>query len=618
MRPVETTVSFDSPSLETKLLSLDLTGCVFEHQHARLLLSLAHKETPEEFAGGFADLVGQVVTIEIEDGTIPEDESEGPQALFTGLVSRAGLVYTPEAVRLEVEATSGSKGMEGLPRTRIFQDVQLGDLIDTVLEPYQGGALDTIETALGSLANKQLLFAAQWRESDWDFLLRIARKFGLFVMPRGRDLYVSVANPWDGLNGLTTPVELKLGDSLSSFRLGLGDAVANSESNTYQYTQSDQLWSAAGVVEVGNSLAQQASESNTPPDGNIIELDDYFSAQEFEAVAGRWGQVNVNDQVQGSGICDLPGIRMGNLVSLAATEEISFDPLDGINLFVTRVRHVIVGNAYSLKFHCHADGSPPMLDPQDTGHEPDVTLVSAKVVDTEDSDSMGRVCVKLIPFGEDLLSEEVWVRCLSDGSGEGHGTLNVPEIDDEVILSLDPRKFAPPLMLGSVYNSTRLVDVDAIPGPAGVSSGMLTGNNLKYYLSKAGTAIVHDTTDSASRLIVVTPNVSLILSEESPASFDLQVGDGACQINGLDDGTLTIKAKNIEIEAEQELKVKSGTATKIEAGTDLELKGTSKVKVDAVNYEMKASATAKSEAGATLDVKAGAALKLQGAIININ
>ena len=595
-----------------------------------MLLSLAHKELPEDLVQDFTGLVGQLVTVDIEDGTIPEDESPESQTLFSGQVSRAELVYVPGALRLEVEAHSGSKGMDGLPRTRLFQDVTLGDLLDTVMEPYRGGALDVVEVNLGALANKQISFAAQWRENDWQFLLRVARKFGLFVLARDRNLYVNGLDPWNGLTGLGDTTDLKLGESLLSFRLGLSDRVAEAQGSSYQYFPQQGLGGGSSPEEThvwtgpsasptpGNSLAQIAPDSARPPDGNIVEQDDYFSGQEFDAVAGRWGLANINDRVRGRGICDLPGIGLGSLLSLAENDAAGFTPLDGVNLMVTQERHSIIDDVYQLLFGCHADGSPPLLNPQKTGHEPDITLLSATVTDAEDPERIGRICAKILPFGDDLLSDEMWVRCLSDGSGDGHGTVNLPEVGDEVILSLDPRKFAAPLMLGSIYNAANKTILDNLPAHAGMDDGKLANNHAKYYLSKAGTCIIHDTTDGSARLIVATPNTSLILSEESPASFDLQVGGGACQIKGLDDGNLSITAKNITIEAEQELKVKSGTATKIEAGTDLELKGTSKVKVDAVNYEMKASATAKSEAGATHDIKGGASLKLTGAIININ
>jgi uncharacterized protein involved in type VI secretion and phage assembly len=462
-------------------------------------------------------------------------------------------------------------------------------------------------------------------------LLRICRRFGLFMMCRGRDLFIHAADPWNALRGLDRPIELHLGGSLASFRLGVGAHTRLVRSSSYQYFGEQGLEASSGDAleetrvwqgptsdpQASNPLAQRVP-SGGGPEGLVVEGDDHFSQQEFDAVASRWGHHALTRRVQGSGESDLPGVGLGSILTLAPDETRTFDAFENVRFLVTHAAHVIRDGVYQVRFACHADGAPPLLDPARTEREPGTALLSAVVTDAEDPSRIGRVLARLNAYAEDELTEEVWVRMLADGSGADHGTLNLPEIGDEIILSLDPRSFKAPLALGSVYNGAAKTLLDSLPTTAGMDNSKLAGNNAKYYLSKAGTCIVHDTTEGSARLIIATPSASVILSEESPASFDIQVGGGICQIKGQDDGALSIKAKNITIEAEEEIKIKSGTPATIEAGQDLTLKGGQNVKVEAAaNYEMK-SMGAKEEASTTFEVKGGVNLKLQAVLIEIN
>ena len=632
MRPVDTTVTFSESTLEPKILEVAVTSEPFAHPRLSLLLSHGHKTEQEDYIPDFASLVGQSVTVEVTDVTLPEDEPAEPVELFRGTVACANLIYAPGELRLEVEAVGGTSALAGVPRTRIFQDASLQDLLEEILADYLGDAIEATDIDVGSLGNKRISFLAQWNETDWDLLLRLCRRFGLFMMARGRDLFIHTPDPWNPLSGLDTPIELHLGGSLSHFRLGLGGDARPVQASTYQYfgdqglaassgdsAEETRTWQGPSSPPLpGNPLAQRVSDDSGRPEGRVVESDDHFSQQEFDAVAGRWSQQALTRRVRGSGESDLPGVGLGSILTLTPDETLSFDAFENVQFMVTRAEHRIRDGVYAVRFDCHADGAPPLLDPARSEREPAGRLVSAVVTDAEDPSRVGRVLARLLPFGEEDLTEEIWVRVLADGCGEGHGTLNLPEIGDEIILALDPTSLKAPLALGSVYNGAAKALADHLPETAGMDSGKFAGNNAKYYLSKAGTCVVHDTTDGAARLIVATRSASIILSEESPTSFDIQVGDGACQIKGDEDGALSIKAKNITIEAEESFTLETGTETTIESSGDLTAKSDANIKVEAAaNYEMK-SAMAKEEASATYEIKGGASLKLQAAMIDIN
>jgi len=370
------------------------------------------------------------------------------------------------------------------------------------------------------------------------------------------------------------------------------------------------------------SLAQKVSGAAGGTVGLIVELGDYFSQQEFDAVAARWLAGRMADVVGAEALADKVGLGVGSVVHLAPAGDVTFDALGGDLLMITEAKHLVDDGIYSVRFKACAEGAPPVLDPADSSSEPDSVVVSATVTSDRDPNNLGRVKVKLAPFGDSELAEEIWARCVSPAAGDGHGLLDLPEPGDEVMVLLDPRTLTHPVVLGAAYNGKQKALVDKIPSHASVDKNKLQGNNLKYYLTKAGTCIIHDTGSGGPRLIVATPNVSLVLAEGSDGGFDIQVRDGGttkCQVQGKKDGSLTLKGKNISIEADQSLVLKAGGSAKISAGTTMDLKssGNMTVKTDQ-NYEMQATMKATEKASLGFEVQGGVNMKLQAAIIQIN
>jgi len=640
MRPVRTIITLGDSQLGAKVLELELTEGAFAHQRLRLVLSHVHKPDQEDAIPDFATLVGQSLRVELEDLTIPEDESPGPVLFFEGLVEQSALAYEPGALRLEVTATSGSTALDAVPRTRIFQETTLQGLIDELLADYQGGAIAAVNTHLGALGNKRIGFAAQWGETDWAFLLRLARKTGLFVAARNADLHIHVADPWEAVTGQETQIDLMLGQNLNRFRLGLANAETATRGYAYQHfgeggldeASGEQLeevrvWTGPGTPPAPSSPLAQKATASSEIEGLVVEPDDFFSQQEFDAIVGRWARLRIAGMVSGSGESDAIGLGLGSIVYIAPAATREFAALEGDRFLVTSCRHRVADEDYSIAFEVCADGAPPLQDPTDTRDEPDARIISGIVMDACDPSNIGRVKVRLYPLTNADPSPEIFVRCTVDAAGADHGTLDLPEVDDEVLLSLDPRGFAMPVMLGSVYNGAHKALVADLPGEFSITSAMQTENNIKYYRTKAGTLIIHDTSTDAARLIIATPTASVVLSEVSPASIDIQVGGQACQITAVDDGSLTIKAKNISIETEQAIKIKSGTQTEIESGAnltakasgDMEMKADSNVKIEAgMNYEMKAGMQVTEEASVTYEIKGGTNLKMQAIKIDLN
>ncbi len=627
MRPVRTTVTFSESTFRSKLLHAELREAAFRHQRARLRLSHVHKPEQEAFVTDFSEFVGQTLSIELEDQSIAERDSSGPVVLFAGVLLRSALVYEPGGLQLELEAASGSALLDEVPRTRLFQETTLQGMIDTILGDYQGAALEGTHVELGALAQKPISFAAQWGETDWQFLLRLCSKFGLFLVARNRDLFIHTVNPFEPLAGMDSPIELHLGRDLSSFRLGLRAVNRTVRASSYQHFGEQGLDPGRGEqaedvrVWLGPSedtppasaLAQRAASrgGTSPAAGRVVESDDHFSQQEFDAVAARWALARMARMVTGRGESDVLGLGVGALLHIAPGEPRTFEALESDRFLVTSAVHTLHDGVYGVRFQVCAEAAPPLLDPARAGRGGTVRLLSATVAAAHDPSNVGRVRVRLNPFGDDDLTDEIPARCVSEASGEGHGSLNLPEVGDEVLLALEPRSFAAPVVLGSVYNGTSKTLVSNLPGHASVKSSDLTDNNIKYYISKGGTCIIHDTTRGKARLVVATSKVSVVLSEESGVDIHVRGSGAECQVTGTMDGALTLKAKNITLKADQAISFEAGTDIKAEAKSNIKLKAN-------MNYEMEAGMKVVEKSSMMYEVQGGQMMKLQATLININ
>ncbi|MFC1572950.1 contractile injection system protein, VgrG/Pvc8 family [Candidatus Eisenbacteria bacterium] len=642
MRPIQTAVTLSGGTFPAKLLRAELTEKVFHHQTLRLFLSHSYKSEQEAYVPDFTSFVGQSIAVELEDLSLSGDDVGGAQLFFEGTVSRATLGYEPGGLRLEVEAQSGTADLDKVPRTRIFQETTLQELVNQILADHEGSSLASSDVELAALGEKKISFAAQWGETDWQFLLRLCRKFGLFMVARNRSLILHNADPFQGIPDLGAPIKLVLGQNLNELRLGVGATNRAVQASSYQHFGEEGLDPGKGEqienvrVWLGPSeeprptsaLAQRGSRgARTGVTGSVVETDDHFSQQEFDAIAKRWGRLGIARMVDGTGTTDALGLGVGSLLRISPAGEVTFEALEGDRFVVTATDHVIDNGVYTVHFCLGAEAAPPLLDPGAVDAEPDMRLLSAAVTSAHDDSNIGRVWAKLNPFSDSAITEEIPVRCLTEASGDGHGTLNLPEIGDEVVLSLDPRAFAAPILLGAAYNGMNKALIANLPNHAEVDSDKLSENNLKYYLTKSGTCILHDTTGDNPRLLISTPSVSVQLSETDGVVIHTRGSGGECQIIGDMEGALTLKAKNITIKAEETINLESGSTTAVTAGSDMTLESegnvaasaTGDLKVKAgMNYEMEAGMKAKEKAATAYEIQGGMDMKLQAALIKIN
>lgn len=110
-----------------------------------------------------------------------EDEEGNTQNLMTGMIAGFSLEPQPHATRLTLIIKSGTYLMAGNKHYRSFQDTGLTflDVLKIINQTYG----DADVKVNGGLEASTIDFLLQYNETDWEFISRIASRFGLAVTP---------------------------------------------------------------------------------------------------------------------------------------------------------------------------------------------------------------------------------------------------------------------------------------------------------------------------------------------------------------------------------------------------------------------------------------------------
>lgn len=193
-------------------------------------------------------------------------------------------------------------------------------------------------------------------------------------------------------------------------------------------------------------------------------------------------------------------------------------------------------------------------------------VVVGVVTNNQDPEKMGRVKLRF-PWLSDA-DESNWARVAAPMAGGGRGVYFLPEVDDEVLVAFEQGDVRFPYVVGSLWNGK---DVP----PAANDDGK---NNVRVIKSRSGHVIRLTDQDGKEMIEVIDK------SEKNSIRIDTSKN------------TITITADmNIVLSATQ-----------------------GKIKLDALEIEVKAGTNVLVEAGAKLDLKATAQATLKGAIVNIN
>jgi type VI secretion system secreted protein VgrG len=439
-------------------------------------LDLLQEKAVDGFIGvKFHDIVGKNVTINV---TL----SDGTQRYFNGLVSRFALSGDDSIfVKYQMEVVPWTWLLTRYADCKIFHNKSVDAIIQQVFS-------DRSQTDFKLQLNNTyptLEYCVQYRETDFNFISRLMEQYGIFYyFEHESDKHTMVIA--DSSNSLS-PCP---GQETAGFNLAGGgldeDDVVNSISFEQvllsgKYTVNDYYFETPAA----NLLI---SETTVWGDPSILNFELYDYPGDYTNRTDGTAAAKLRMQEVEAGF----GALTGSSVCRAFTTGYNFDltdaPQPGMNTtyLLTEIQHTASAaggysssgggdqggsDSYSNHFTCITGNltfRPARLTPKPFVQGPQTAVVVGKSQDQGSGDAdpggdgeeiwvdkYGRVVV-LFPWDRKGACS-CWVRVSQDWAGQGWGSMTIPRVGQEVIVSFiegDPDR---PIVTGRVYNATQVV-----------------------------------------------------------------------------------------------------------------------------------------------------------------
>jgi Rhs element Vgr protein len=563
----ECVVRVDNNELRHNVSRVQLDQYIDNHHELRVTVKQVGSESDSEGfidPGAFSSFLGKSISVTITPTGGLVDASRALD--FIGLVTRIDLANSIDGMNtVVIFANSPTIALDGARRNAFYHEQNAGDIIGAILRNYPL-TLGSTETADGDLK-----YCVQYRETDYDFIMRLAGDSGLFAFYNGQEFRVVKPAAAD-------TEDLLWRETLGSFTMKLGTAQPEFTAQVYNYEQKKMYQQDTGSLASEASLSQL---SQVAPDASkeVFKNTGFSSspkvvadAQSLDAILKRERNRSMGRMITCHGRSIVPKVAVGHSVRISG-----MGALEGQYL-IRRIHHLLdESGRYSNTFECTPlDIAYPQ---QRSAREKVTNLQSAEVLDNNDPDKLGRVKVKF-PWLES--EETIWVRVLTPHAGPDRGWYSLPEIGDEVLVGYEFGSPDYPIALGALYNKEG-APPSAAPDPE---------NNVKLFSTKSGNQIIIKDESGSEEIAISTKDGEnkIVMAMSGPTITIESKGD------------INLKGKNISFESEQEFTMKSGANMKVEAGA---------------NLESKASANFNAE-GAMVALKGQGPVDIKGAVIKLN
>jgi type VI secretion system secreted protein VgrG len=472
----------------------------------------------------------------------PEGETvdASRQLEFIGVVTKVDLENSIDALNVAtITAHSPTIAMDGARHNAFYHDQNATDIIGSILRQYPI-TLGTIDSAPGSMK-----FCVQYRETDFDFIARLAGESGLFALYDGKEFRLVKA-------GAADVEELVWRETLGSFTIGWGTESSEFSAQVYNYEQkktysqdTESLPPEASLSEL-SKISPDASKEVFTKSGFSTSPKVVADAQSLDKILQRDKGRAFGRMITCTGHSIVPAVAAGHCVKIG-----KMDKFNGV-YWVGSVKHTFdESGTYHNSFTC----TPlDIAFPQSQSARGELTnLQTAVVLDNNDPESLGRIKVQF-PWNES--DETPWVRMMTPHAGQDRGWFCLPEIGDEVLVGYEQGCPDLPVALGALYNKENAPHAD-------------TGddkNSVKMFLTRSGNKLILNDTDGGEQISIITKdNKSQIVLDAAGPTISIE-----------SEGDISIKGNNISLESQQEFKIKSGTNLKTEAGANLETEASAK------------------------------------------
>ncbi|MCS3870645.1 Rhs element Vgr protein [Chryseobacterium ginsenosidimutans] len=415
-----------------------------------------------------------------------------------------------------------------------FEDKTLGDIFEKVTEGYPQEAKIKVE-----LPNTKytLPYTVQYKESDYQFIRRLAIRYGEFFYYNGQNLIFGTAvQPMvklaENIDLIDIEFEMRVQPqdfSYISYDAQSGSKIEKDSSSIKSEFKENPFQSIS--VNASRNVFKKKPKMHF----NHTGISDSSDKELEEAV--RREKESRENLMQVRGKSKDPDLKIGGRAEIS---DINSKAMETYRII--EIKHCYNGEDYYNEFVGIPDlfNAAPYIDNEAL---PKGEEQPAKVIDNNDPMGMGRIKVQF-PWQEEKNETTPWIRLIQPHSGSGKGFHFIPEIGEEVLVGFESGNAEKPFVMGTHYNGSE------------ISSYHTSGNDKKVIHTRSGTKIILN--DAEGSVFIEDPSGNTYLMD----------GAGNINVNAPNDMTLTA-GKNMNINVGQNMTTSVGMNKSNSAGMNI-------------------------------------------------
>lgn len=555
--------------------------------------------------------VGEVITIKFKQGLLSGGAVSSKQAqVFNGIVTSVRMSRSQSnTTSIIISGSSPTILLCAGPTTRSFTKMTIKDIVSKMTDAV--GIKSKIAPDDEPIPT---IYKVQYEEDDYTFMQRYANTVGEWMYYDGETFFFG-NRAYPSL----PPIDLNLGTNLFDMEYTLQVTPLNSNwlAHNYQENKPREAKSSA-PVEGLQSFAKLAADKSEKLYKNLpTQIDSsQHTSSSLQDIAKRNKAKQANELAVLQGRTPEMEIKVGGLIKVketvytstnATVGAVQSDTTDYGQFIITRLTHNVDNRGvYQATFEAipYRKGYRPV-----DYDVPSYTLKQeiAVVKDINDPSGLGRVKVQIY-WQKPTNSMTDWIMVSHTMSGKERGVYFIPELDEDVWIEYVAGDPSFPWVVGSYHHP------DTKPGKLLFNKD----NNFKGIITRSGNHIlINDETSKESIKIYNKDEKNIIeLTLDGDTTINIK-SEGYINLEAKE--TITMKAKKIEIKAEQDAVLETGSGNlELISGKELMLSSMAKTVIAATSKMAISGAEVAIEADAIAKVEAGAQLTLKGAMVMIN
>lgn len=560
---------------------LRIDQSLFTHHTFEIVVPFEALEDKKDFffKNAHQSVCGKPVTISFK----PYFKNVSADFMFMGIATELVLNNNSEMVNsFIIKGHSPTYLLEDGVQRRAYVRQSLGKIFGGVLSDYPDNLL---RKSIRPEYSKAIEYKAQYDESNFDFLSRLAAEYGEWFYYNGKELVVGKVN---------AKTEQFVIDGVQSFDMSISLKPTRFKMYHYNYLKHEEYSSPAqpvsGLGTLGDFAVQQ-SQGLFGQTSQLWPLKDVQAKGDLDDAVEMVNATNATDLVRFQGAGENPNLSVGVIVNVVGQKLIAPGKYKKENFGkyrITAITHTVdaIGN-YENFFESVPENSN--FPPRNSSVRMPIALPEiAKVFDNEDPKKLGRVRV-LFYWPNQMQAKSSWIRVAHAYTGSSRGSLFIPEIDDQVMITYEANHVDFPMVVGSVYHKSTQNDY------------WFDNNYQKFIRTRGGNKIVFKDKPGEQELFITNAN-------KKGTNF---------HISFKDDGTITLQTAGlIQMEAKD---------IKMTAKNSIEMEARNHVKITTKQFEVQAQQKAEIKAGQQIevqstqvDVKGSALVDVKGMVIKLN